>query len=251
MLAFRSKPWCFVAAITVMLLSPAADAGVISQTYSGTVTAYFDSAGYFGGNVAVGDTVTGSVVYPDSGTDFDPSPNRAVYAPTPPDFGIVMQVHGAGGTLVWATGPSAFTTQIFVHDDYFGMDQFYMQQYQSYTDCGPAPVSGSTCLMTFELRDETPPLDLLSSDALPATLDVAKAQAFAGSFLLSYKQFYNPETQSSQEQDDYWILFSLQSVGGPAASIAEPSTLALSCCGFGAWLALRRRRQPGSAQQVA
>jgi PEP-CTERM motif len=220
-----------------------AQAGLITYDFSGTVSLFLDNGGYFGGNIAVGDAVTGSVFFSDAATDSDPSQNRGVYLPAPPDYGIVMVFHGAGGTMTWATGSSAYTTQVFVHDDYFGMDQFFTQQYQTGTDCGPAPVDGSTCLMTFELRDETPPLDLLSSDALPLSLDVAKAQAFAGGFLLSYKQIYDPATGSSQQFDDYWILFRLDSVGGPAGNVPQPATLALFGAGLAGLGALCRRRR--------
>lgn len=144
---------------------PAVD--VITFGFTGVVTHVFDNFGVLGSTVAVGTTLSGTFSY-DTGAEYDGS----FYSQFSGSSGISILLNTSAGTRTVAIGAQNLHVLVLNDDAVLG-DWFRPGGIWS-SATWQLPVLPSKAFIGIELIDQTAPLDLLTSTALPTSLDLQK-----------------------------------------------------------------------------
>jgi PEP-CTERM motif len=208
--------------VLLCLLPAATQASSITLKFEGTVTGVQDPFGLVGARVTRGDPVHGSIRYDTATPDFYPTdPTRGTYFS--PGW-LRININGLG---FHSSG---------VQVDVLNMFQPNTNLFQALVCCSagefgnPTEWPGSLPLFPFYrmllfLAETMPPYSLLSSDALPVSLDLAAADLIVGDV-----------TSGTSDTTMYQIQFGLTGL----EPIPEPGTLALVGAGLAVGLARYR-----------
>jgi hypothetical protein len=213
--------------LLLCLLPRAIQASPIQLNFGGTVNGVEDPFGLIGSLVAIGDPILASVRYDTATTDLYPDdPTRGTYL--------------SPGWLTLDINGLAFEHRAGVQVDVFHHGPGNQEFFQALVCCGAVGGFGSPTawpdslplfshyLMLLSIGQTALPYTLLSSDALPPSLDLALADFARGEV-----------SSGTADRKMYGIHFQLTSVPEP---VPEPGTLAL----FSAGLALGLSRYRAS-----
>ena len=213
------------------LLPPTTQASPVELNFAGTVNFVQDPFGLVGSLVAIGDPILASVRYDTTTTDFYPAdPTRGTYL--------------SPGWLTVAVNGLAFEQTSGVQVDVlhgFNAGIGTVPRQESFsalvtsTSGSPTTWPASLPLFSFyhlflQIGETTLPPSLLSSDALPPSLDLALADFARGEV-----------GSSTSDRSMYAIQFQLDGV--MPEPVSEPGTLALLIVGGAASVVRRRWRR--------
>ena len=104
-----------------------AQGAIVEIALTGKVTSLDDRDGLLGGQISIGDIITGSYTYDTSTRDTNPASSVGDYQYWSAPYGISLSLNG----IVFATDPGNVNFLIELLDDHTGMDAYALRSYNN------------------------------------------------------------------------------------------------------------------------
>ena len=116
-----------VAVVVLTLCAASASAEIIEIGLTDNVTYIDDQGGLLGGQIAIGDIITGSYTYDTSTPDSNPLSTVADYVHSSPPYGVSLSVCG----FTFQSDPDNPYFLIEILNDHTGMDGYLFRSYKN------------------------------------------------------------------------------------------------------------------------
>lgn len=218
-----------ITTVTTLLLvaffcAPATGSNLVTFQITATVDTVVDPLDVLGGNILVGDTMTGILQYDLDLTDDDPDGNYGIYFSDPPGDNFIEGSNGASGNF-----ETIDYFEAVVSNGYFGVDLISFSASGDTTPSAIAHPSVEWVDLDILLTDTDS--TVFSGDSLPASLNLADFEE---------KQLILSGERWDEDISDYATTFE---VFATITTIPEPNTLLLGALAS-VGLLMRSRKPP-------